>query len=79
MGILDELKLKKEEDELLKSIKASGEYIHWWNMQKTTLAAFLLFLIASIIWSWWLLIFSFTFLGINLYANVERLKILRRR
>ncbi len=74
----DELKLKIEEDEILKSVKASKEYLQWWSMQKTTLALFILLLIASIIWSWWILLVSFTFLGVNLYANFKRLRMLRK-
>jgi hypothetical protein len=79
MGIFEEIMLKREEDAVIRSLKTSKEYLHWWNIQKATLAAFIIFLAASIIWSWWLLIFSFTFLGINLFANVKRLMILRRR
>ena len=74
----DELKLKMEEEEAIKSVKTSEEYLHWWNMQKTTLGAFILFLVASIIWSWWFMIISCAFLGINLYANFKRLRLLHR-
>ncbi|MGB2599740.1 MAG: hypothetical protein WBB86_02125 [Candidatus Omnitrophota bacterium] len=74
--ISDELKLKLQEDEIIKSVKSSGEYLYYWNMQKMTLALFLLLLTASIIWSWWILLISFTFLGVNLYANFKRMRLL---
>lgn len=77
-AVSDELKLKMEEEEAIKSVKTSEEYLHWWNMQKATLAAFILFLVASIIWSWWFMIISCTFLSINLYANFKRLRLLHK-
>jgi hypothetical protein len=76
--ISDELKLKLQEDEIMKSVKSSEEYLYYWGMQKMTLALFLLLLAASIIWTWWILLISFTFLGINLYANFKRLRLLRK-
>ena len=51
----------------------SREYTFWWRLQEATLVAFLVLLVVSVAWSWWLLIPAFVLLGVNLYANFRRI------
>ncbi|MGB2600631.1 MAG: hypothetical protein WBD00_03805 [Candidatus Omnitrophota bacterium] len=57
---------------------AAEDYFVWWHNQKISLLVFLVLLVISIFWVWWLLIPAFLLLGYNLFANFQRLMALRK-
>ncbi|MBD3426274.1 MAG: hypothetical protein GF409_03465 [Candidatus Omnitrophica bacterium] len=66
-------------DALEEKVRVSAEdYFIWWHNQKMSLLAFLVLLVISIFWVWWLLIPAFLLLGYNLFANFQRLMALKK-
>jgi len=71
----DPLKKTLEVD-LPRSTKRSSEYRMWWRIQVVSLFFFIVLLILGIIDDWWLLFPGFLCLALNMFANLNRMKVL---
>lgn len=71
--------LKKALDiDLPRDTKRSPEYRMWWRVQVTSLFFFVVLLMLGIVGDWWLLFPGFLCLALNMFANINRMRMLTR-
>jgi uncharacterized membrane protein len=74
----DEVKSSESQSGVPDLLEMASEYGFWWTIQKITLLMCIFLLVLGIIVSWVFVVFSFLFLGFNLFANFKRVRLLRK-